>query len=157
MSVVKRKHFKILYIIFTYIFISYCQLSPVSKTHGINFLENRAKLLTIDVSNKNDVVSNIGTPHTKSIKNDNVWVYFERKIERGKMLKLGKNVTKKNNVLVLQFDKYGVLEAKDFYDINSMNKVAYSKQGTENIVQKNSFVREFLSSLRQKMYQGRTK
>ena len=155
MSIIKRKHYKLLYIIFICFFTSNCQLTPVSKTHGINFLENRAKLLTVKDSNKNDVISKIGTPHTKSIKNDNVWVYFERKIVKGKLLKLGKNITKKNNVLVLQFDKYGVLETKDFYDINSMNKVAYSKQSTENTVEKNSFVREFLSSLRQKMYQGR--
>ena len=72
MFIVKRKHYKILYIIFSYFFISYCQLSPVTKTHGINFLENRAKLLVIKDSNKNDVINKIGTPHTKSFKNDKI-------------------------------------------------------------------------------------
>ena len=78
--------------------------------------------------------------------------------KRGKNSSMWKSIeSQKNNETDILVLNTGGPPAKDFYDINSMNKVAYSKQGTENIVQKNSFVREFLSSLRQKMYQGRTK
>ena len=50
--------------------------------------------------------------------NDNLWIYIERTRTRGKLLKLGRNYLKKNNVLVLEFDKYGILKRKEFYDKN---------------------------------------
>ena len=52
-----------------------------------------------------------------------MWIYIERTTTKGKMLKIGKNILKKNNVLVLEFDKYGVLKKKDLYDKNNMNKL----------------------------------
>jgi hypothetical protein len=54
--------------------------------------------------------------------------------------------------LELNFDKYGVLKNKKFIDKNNMNKIAYSKNETENEISQKSFVGKFLSSVRQKMY-----
>ena len=59
---------------------------------------------------------------------------------------------KSNNVLVLSFDKYGVLITKDFYDKNDIKKMEFSKKVTENKLTKKSFVENFLSSIKEKMY-----
>ena len=80
--------------------------------HGINFLENREKILKINKTNKNDVISILGKPHTKSINEDNKWMYFERATTKGKYYKIGQNVLTRNNVLELTFNKYGLLEKK---------------------------------------------
>ncbi len=132
-------------------FISSCQRNEVIKSHGISYLEKREKLIFIDKSNKNDVVKIFGQPSTKGMTEDNLWIYIERTITRGKMLKLGKNYVKKNNVLVLEFNKYGVLIKKKFYDKDNMNKIAFAKDITENEIKKENFIYSFLSSVRQKM------
>jgi len=54
--------------------------------------------------------------------NDNLWIYIERTKTRGKILKFGRNYLKKNNVLVLEFDKYGVLKKKEFYNKNKISR-----------------------------------
>jgi len=61
-----------------------------------------------------------------------------------------------NNVLVVKFDKYGVLEEKLFYDKEKMNKHKFSEEVTDNVVTRGSFLQSFLSSLRNKMNQNRT-
>ena len=110
MFIIKRKHFKIVINIVLLLFLTHCQLNEPKKTHGINFLDNREKVLIINQTNKNDVIKLIGQPHSKSISNENTWIYFERIITRGKLLQLGQNVLKTNNVLKLEFDKYGILK-----------------------------------------------
>tara|TARA_Y100000741_G_scaffold342047_1_gene304761 strand:- start:135 stop:533 length:399 start_codon:yes stop_codon:yes gene_type:complete len=131
-------------------------MEPAKNTHGINFLNNRADSLTVNKTNKNDVIKRIGNPHTISINDENIWIYFERKIEKGKYYKMGQNVIKQNNILELRFNKYGILVNKKTYVKKDMNKVSFSKDETENTVKKKSFVEKFLSSVRQKMY-GKTK
>jgi len=143
---------KLLIVFFTLsILISSCARSNVIKTHGISYLEKREKLITINQSNKNDTIKIFGQPATTGLTDNNLWIYIERTKTRGKLLKLGRNYLKTNNVLVLEFDKYGVLKKKDFYDKNDMNKMTFSKAITENEVRKENFIYSFLSSIRQKM------
>ena len=54
-------------------------------------------------------------------------------------------------MLLLEFDKYGLLEKKAFYDKDDMKKVNFAKAITENEIKKENFVYGFLSSIRQKM------
>ena len=121
------------------------------KTHGIAYLDKREKLIIVNKSNKNDTVNILGQPSTKGMTDDNLWIYIERTITRGKLLKFGRNYIKKNNVLVLEFDKYGILKKKEFYDKNKMNKISFAKDITENELRKENFIYSFLSSVRQKM------
>ena len=102
--------------------------------------------------NKNDIIKLIGNPHTTSIKNKDTWIYFERTITRGKLIKLGRNVLKENNILELKFNKYGVLSSKKTYNKEDMEKITYSVKETENNISQPSFVGKFLSSIKQKMY-----
>ena len=152
MTFVNRKHYKKLYIILFLFVLNNCQLKEANKPHGINFLDNREKVLIVGKTNKNDVVKLIGNPHSTSIISENTWIYFERTITRGKLIKLGQNVLKENNVLELRFNKYGILNSKKIYNKKNMNEVKYSKKQTENDITEKSFVGKFLSSIRQKMY-----
>ncbi len=129
-----------------------CQLQEPIKNHGILYLENRSEKLTIKKSNKNDVIKVLGQPHSVSINDENLWLYLERSLSKGKYHKLGQHVLKENNVLVLNFDKYGVLKSKDFYNKNNIKKVSFSNKETKNELSKKSFVENFLSSIKQKMY-----
>ena len=128
-----------------------CQRQEVIKTHGIAYLENREKLLTINKSNKNDVIQIFGQPATKGMNDDNLWIYIERTRTRGKLLKLGRSYLKKNNVLILEFTKLGILSKKEFYDKEKMNKIKFAKSVTENDLKRENFIYSFLTSVRQKM------
>ena len=132
-------------------FITACQQNEVIKTHGIAYLDKREKLIIVNKSNKNDTVNILGQPSTRGMTDDNLWIYIERTITRGKLLKFGRNYIKKNNVLVLEFDKYGILKKKEFYDKEKMKKVDFAKNITENDIRKENFIYSFLSSIRQKM------
>ena len=136
---------------FLTVFLANCQKNKVIKTHGIFYLQNRSALLKVQSSNRNDVIKILGKPHSKSLHEQNTWIYIERTRTRGKLLKLGRNVLLNNNVLVLEFDKYGILEEKFFYDKKKMNEYKFAKAKTENEVRRGSFVQSFVNSLRQKM------
>ena len=150
--IVERKHKFIIFFIGLLIILTNCQLKDPKKIHGINFLKNRELLLIVNKTNKNDVIKLIGQPHTISIENENRWIYFQRTIVKGKYYNVGRNVLQENNVLTLEFDKYGVLKTKKIIFKENMNKVKISKQKTVNNVSQKSFVNKFLSSVKQKMY-----
>ncbi len=155
MSFVKTKHFFIFIALFLSFFLTNCQKNKVIKSHGIFYLENRDKLLKINDSNTNDVIRILGYPHTKSIQDQNIWLYIERTKTRGGIHKLGKNILLNNNVLVIKFDKYGILEEKLLYNKNDMNNYKFAEAETENNITKGSFIESFLSSIREKMYSNR--
>jgi len=137
-------------LIFLFI-LTACKRNPVYQTHGIAYLEKREKLIEINKSNKNDTIKILGTPATKGMTNDNLWIYIERTKTRGKLLKLGKNITYKNNILILEFDRYGVLKKKEIFDKNKMKKIKFDKDATEYEGRKTNFIYSFLSSVRQKV------
>ena len=132
-------------------FLTGCQRNEVIKTHGIAYLDKREKLIVVNKSNKNDAIKILGHPAAKGMTDDNLWIYIERTKTRGKLLKLGRNYLKKNNILILEFNKYGILAKKEFYDKSRMNKVNFAKTITENDIKKENFIYSFLSSIRQKM------
>ena len=149
-----KNHFNRIFIVL-FIILTACQLQEPTKNHGIVFLENRSNKLVINKSNKNDVIKIIGRPHSKSINDDDIWIYVERILSKGKYHKLGQHVLKKNNTLVLKFDEFGILKSKKIYDKNNTNKIVFSEKVTKNELSKKSFVESFLSSVKQKMYGNR--
>ena len=146
-----KNHFVIILIILS-IILNACKLQEPSNNHGIMFLKNRSEKISINKSNKNDVINVFGQPHSTSINNKDEWIYIERVITKGSYHKLGRNVLSKNNVLILSFDKYGVLKEKVFLDKKDSKKIAFSKKVTENELTQRSFIESFLSSVREKMY-----
>ena len=93
----------------------------------------------------------MGEPHVKSIKDDNTWFYIERTKTKGGVHRLGNDIFLNNNILVVKFNKFGVLEEKLFYDKDKMNNHNFTKEVTDNVVTRGTFLDSFLSSLRNKM------
>ena len=135
-----------------FIFIASCQLKDPLKPHGIMYLENRSNELYVKKSNKNDVIKIFGRPHIKDKDKYETWIYFERILTKGEFLKLGQNVLKENNILILNFDKYGVLKSKKFLNKNDKEDIKFSQKITKNEITQKSFVEKFLYSLKTKMY-----
>ena len=146
-----KNHFIQISLLLLFILVG-CQLKDPDKNHGILFLENRSESLILKKTNKNDIINKLGQPHSKSFDDEDIWIYLERTLSKGKYHKLGQHVLKTNNVLVLYFDKYGILNDKKIYTKENINKVNFSKNKTENQLSKRSFVESFLSSLKEKMY-----
>ena len=140
-----------IFIIIVFFIITNCTLNKVVKHHGIHFLEDKQKKLSITTTNKNDILRLLGPPSTKSTFDNDVWIYIERKTTKGSLITLGKKKMLTNNVLILEIDNKGLLVKKDFFNIDDMNKIKFSEQNTEIIYSKKSFVYDFLSSIRQKV------
>ena len=132
-------------------FISNCTLNKVVKHHGVNFLDKKQEKLIPLKTNKNDIISILGPPSTKSTFDNDLWIYIERKITSSSVFKLGKTKMTTNNVLVIEINNKGILTKKTFFDINNMNKYNFTSQSTEVTYSKKSFVYDFLSSMRQKI------
>ena len=142
--------YKLLYIIFLSLIVTNCSFKPVVKHHGVPFLEKKQALLIVNKSNKNDIKNLLGSPSTKSKFDNDIWIYIERKQTQSKVRNLGKMKIFKNDVLVLQIDNYGVLKKKDFYNKDDMNDVRIVKASTKDVYNRDSFIYDFLSSMRQK-------
>ncbi len=154
MALCFKYHFKII-LYFIFLILLGCQLQEPAKNHGILFLDNRSEKLIIKKTNKNDVIKLLGQPHAQSFDEEDTWIYIERTLSKGKYHKLGRHELKTNNTLILYFDKYGVLETKDFYNKEDINKIKFSKKTTSNNLSKKSFVETFLQSVKRKMYGNR--
>ena len=149
-----KNHYIFVYIITLSILMG-CKLQDPDKNHGIVFLENRSNQLELNKANKNDVLKKLGKPHSTSFDDDNIWIYIERTLTKGKYHKLGKHVLKENNVLVLNFDKFGILKSQEFYNKDDIKKIKFSESETKNELSQKSFVSKFLQSIQQKMYRQR--
>ena len=132
------------------LFTSNCSFNKVEKRHGVPFLEKKNKELTVNKSNKNDIINLIGYPSTKSYFDNDIWIYIENKSTKSSLIKFGKTKYTENNVLVLEINSRGLLEKKKFYNIDDVNNIKYSEKATQS-TDKDSFVYGFLSSVKQKI------
>ena len=143
--------YKILYIIFLSIIVTNCSFKKVVKHHGVPFLEKKQTSLIINKSNKNDIRKLLGNPSTTGKFDTDVWIYIERKQTQSQLKNLGKMKIFKNDVLVLDFDTYGILLNKEFYNIDDMKKIDKVKTTTTTGFDRKSFIYDIFSSMRQKM------
>ena len=121
------------------------------KHHGVPFLEKKQLELIINESNKNDIRKILGNPSTKSKFDNDVWIYIERKQTQSKLKNLGRMKIFKNDVLVLEIDSYGILKKKEFYNKEDMENIKIVEATTEAGFKRNSFIYDFMSSMRQKI------
>ncbi|MBL6799611.1 MAG: hypothetical protein ISQ35_03300 [Candidatus Pelagibacter bacterium] len=119
--------------------------------HGVHKLYVKQEKIFPNETNKNDIIKILGPPSSTSFFDNEVLFFIERKEATGNILKLGKKEIITNNVLIVEINKYGLLEKKTFYDLNKMQNLKISKNTTEVNYQKNSFIYDFLSSMRQKV------
>ena len=142
---------KLLYIISIFFVVSNCSLKEVVKHHGVPNLEKKQKMLLVNSSNKNDIIKILGQPSSKSKFDNDTWIYIERKQTQSKIKNLGRMKIYKNNVLVLDIDKFGLLRNKEFYNLQDMNNLNIVKSKTEAGYNRSSFIYKFMSSMRQKI------
>ena len=142
---------KTLYTFFIFIILSNCSLQPVVKHHGVPSLEKKQKTLIANITNKNDIIKVLGYPSTKSKFDNDVWIYIERKQTQSNIKNLGKMKIYKNDILVLEIDNYGVLTKKEFLNIDNMEDIKIVSNTTEAGFARNSFIYDFMSSMRQKI------
>ena len=121
------------------------------KHHGVPSLEKKQKQLIIDQSTSNDIRKILGTPSTRSKFDNDIWIYIERKQTQSKLRNLGKMKIFKNDVLVLELDNYGILKKKEFYNMEDMKKIKVAQDTTSATFTRNSFIYDFMSSMRQKI------
>ena len=140
-----------IYFIIIFLCIANCSFNKAIKHHGVNFLEKKQEKLILKTTNKNDIVKILGLPSTKSTFDNDVWIFIERKTTTKKLFKLAREKILVNNVLVLEIDSYGLLVKKEFYNMEKMNDLDFSKKTTEITYTKKSFVYDFMSSMRQKL------
>jgi outer membrane protein assembly factor BamE (lipoprotein component of BamABCDE complex) len=133
------------------LFISACTLKKVQKHHGVRFLDKKQEKLSVNRSNKNDILKLLGNPSTKSTFDNDLWIYIERKVDNSSLTKFGGERIIVNNVLLLEFNNMGLLEKKELLDLTNMHELKFTEQTTEDQYKKNSFVYDFLSSMRQKI------
>ena len=93
----------------------------------------------------------MGKPSTVSKFDNDIWIYIERKQTQSRLKNLGKMKIFKNDILVLEMNKYGILKKKDFYNQDDMNNIKIVKDTTNKNFSKNSFIYDFMSSMRQKL------
>ena len=142
---------KLLYIFFLALVVTNCSFKKVVKHHGVPFLEKKQKQLLINKTTSNDVRKILGTPSTRSKFDNDVWIYIERKQTQSRLRNLGQMKIFKNYVLVLEIDDYGILKKKEFYNMDDMKKIKIVEETTEANFSRNSFIYEFMSSMRQKI------
>ena len=142
---------KISYLIFVILIATSCSMKPVDNFHGVSSLEKKQTKLSINKSNKNDIKKLLGNPSTKSKFDNDIWIYIERKQTQSKIKNLGKMKIFKNDILVLEIDNYGILKKKKFYNIDDMNNIKIAEDTTEASFKRNSFIYDFMSSMRQKI------
>ena len=140
-----------LLIIIIILFLSSCSFNQVVKHHGIHFLEKKQKKIEVFSNNLNDVRSLLGPPSTKNSFDTDIWIYIERKTTVSQIRTLGKRKLLVNNVLILEFDNRGLLVKKNFLNKDQMNKMKISKNETEVLSKKDTFIRSVITSLKHKI------
>ena len=141
----------LLYIIFFSLIVANCSFKKVVKHHGVPYLEKKQASLIVNKANKNDIRKILGNPSTTSKFDNDVWIYIERKQTQSELKTLGRMKIYKNDILVLEIDKYGMLKKKKFYNKDNMQNIKIAKQTTEAGFKKNAFIYDFMSSMRQKI------
>ena len=128
-----------------------CSTNKVSQNHGFKALELKYNTIKINKNNKNDIISIIGPPSSKSDFNENKWFYIERRKTNQSLVKLGIKKIEKNNILIVEFDSKGILSKKELLDLRKMNDIKYTKSITEKDFQSSNFLYNIFTSLREKI------
>ncbi|HJM78214.1 MAG TPA: outer membrane protein assembly factor BamE [Candidatus Pelagibacter bacterium] len=139
-----------IFFVFLFLFTLNCSSNKVSNNHGFKSLQEKFKKITINKTNKNDMLKIIGPPSSVSNFNKNKWLYIERMKTNQSIFKLGIKKINKNNILIVEFNNKGILKNKKILKLNDMNDIEYVKAITEKDFKQNNILFNILSSLREK-------
>ena len=137
--------------IILFVFIVNCKGNKVSNYHGNKLLDKKYDIIKVNSTNKNDLLKLIGPPSSISDFDENKWFYIERLKTNQSIIKLGNQVIKKNNVLIVEFNKMGVIKNKEILNLENMNDLKYLKQTTEKDFKQDNVIYNIFTSLREKI------
>tara|TARA_Y200000002_G_scaffold378482_1_gene385938 strand:- start:1303 stop:1737 length:435 start_codon:yes stop_codon:yes gene_type:complete len=113
------------------LFIYNC--SPINKQHGyllVDVVDSAEEMLEFNIgtTSKNDVFQSLGSPSIEITDINNIWIYLISVKQ--------KNVFENDNIvyqsiLRFEFDKEGILAAKDFSNEDDFHEIAFSKDRTK--------------------------
>ena len=138
------------FILIIFLFTLSCSNNKVVNNHGFTALESKLNNIKISETNKNDILTNIGRPSTVSLFDENIWFFIEREKVTQSFVKLGKTKIKKNNILEIKFNNFGIVESKKFYIINNMNDLKSVKKITKKSYDNDAYLGKLLKSVIQK-------
>ncbi|MCI5053983.1 MAG: hypothetical protein MRY23_04100 [Pelagibacteraceae bacterium] len=135
------------------LFFASCTLNKIDNVHGVSNLKNKIKLIKINSTNKNDISKILGPVPIKN-EEENRWTYFE---VRETKTKYGKRDIYINDYTEIYFDKYGLVNKIEFYDLTNMKNIKFAKDKTKSLGVKDTFSKNLLSSTRKRMENARKK
>ena len=139
-----------LFLFLIFFFTLNCSINKVSNLHGFSSIDSKIDKIELNKTNKNDVRNIIGPPSSKSTFND-LWLYVERKKTNQSLFKLGKKKISINNLLIIEFNKMGLVKDKTLLDLNDMNDIEIADIKTQKKFDQDNFVYNLLSTLRDKI------
>tara|TARA_B100001248_G_C27192975_1_gene367590 strand:- start:113 stop:511 length:399 start_codon:yes stop_codon:yes gene_type:complete len=120
--------------------------------HGIKNIILKSQVLQQNVSNKNDVLKLIGYQPLIDPFDNNLWSYFEIVIEKNK---LGKKEFKKNNILIIKFNKKGIIAKVETYNLTNMQNIKFSEKQTKSLALDDSIITKILNSSRKRLQRAK--
>ena len=123
----------------------------MSNYHGNKLLDKKYDVIKVNTTNKNDLLKLIGPPSSISDFDKNKWFYIERLKTNQSIIKLGNQKIKKNNVLIVEFNKMGIIKNKEILNLDNMNDLKYLKKTTEKDFKKDNAIYNIFTSLREKI------
>tara|TARA_B110000196_G_scaffold207655_1_gene177968 strand:- start:534 stop:1007 length:474 start_codon:yes stop_codon:yes gene_type:complete len=142
---------KIICLLILFFFVNNCTIKEVQKRHGFYYLEKKHPKFVVNQTNKNDILEILGPPSTKSSFDSDLWFYIESVMQNKSVFKFNNNKIAVNNVLILEIDNRGLLINKKFLNKDDMNNLKFSTSATSLDYKKDTFIYNFLSSIRQKV------
>ena len=139
-----------IFFIFLFLFTLNCSPNKVSNNHGYTSLQDKFDKISINKTNKNDILNIIGPPSSISNFNNDKWFYIERMKKNQSLFKLGIKKIQKNDILIVKFNNKGILEYKKILKLSDMNDIEFAKNITEKDYKQNSVLFKIFSSLREK-------
>jgi len=140
-----------IFFIFLFLFTLNCSPNKVSNNHGFTSLQDKFDKISINKTNKNDILKIIGPPSSISNFNNDKWFYIERMKRNQSLFKLGIKKIQKNDILIVKFNNKGILEYKKILKLNDMNDIEFAKNITEKDYKQNNMLFKVLSSIREKV------
>ena len=84
----------IFYITILSLFLTNCSYKNVVTHHGVSFLDKKLKKLEVNKQTKNDIISLLGSPSTKSKFDTDVWIYIENRHNQIKKSRKNEDIQK---------------------------------------------------------------
>ncbi len=141
---------KLLSLFFIFLFTLNCSINKVSNTHGFRLIENKYNKVILNKSNKNDVRKLIGPPSSIS-KFQDIWFYIEREKTNQSIFKIGKKKISSNNIILIEFNKLGIVSNKKLLNLNDLNDIDIEEAKTRKKFSQDNRLYNILSTLREKI------